>query len=120
ARRVVRDDGVEAAVGRPPDADGDARRRPAAHRLVERLADDLIDARLRLLGERLRRPDVDVDLDPVRERDALGERAQRRAEALVAEDDRLEAEREVAERADRLPMAAERARGDPLRVVEPA
>src|SRR5215216_1145028 len=59
ARTVVRDHGLDSAVGRFGDADRDLRRRATANRLVEGLADDLIDGDLRALLERLR--DLDVE-----------------------------------------------------------
>ena len=84
----------------------------------ERLADDLVERDLRVLGEVVGGLDVEVDLDLVR-RSRAGRRAPGpRAEALVAEDDRLELEREVAQRADRLALPLERARSISLRLLD--
>ena len=55
----------------------------------------------------------------VRHAELLGERADGRAEALVAQHDRLELEREVAQRADRLPLLLERRPEHLLRLVGP-
>ena len=107
-RRVVGNRRHEAAVVRPLDADGDPRRRPAAHRRVERLADDLVQRRLHLLAEQLGRGDIDVDLDLAREPDLVREPADGRLDPLVAQHDRLEAERQLAQRADRVAMPVER------------
>src|SRR2546423_883713 len=82
------------------DRDRELGRRAAPDRAVEGLADDLVERRLRALAERLGGLDVHLDPDAVREPALLAERLHRRAEALVAEDDRLEVEREVAELAD--------------------
>ena len=43
--------------------------RPSSHCLVDRLSDDLVHRRLRLLGELLGRLDVDLDPDVVRQLD---------------------------------------------------
>src|SRR3954452_3580666 len=101
---VVRDHRVDRAVLAGGDRDRDARGRAAPDREVEGLADDLVERDLRLLGQRLAAVDVEVELDPVRDPELLGERGHRRAEPLVAQDDGLQVEREVAERADRLPV----------------
>src|SRR3954465_10011067 len=45
------------------DADAQPRRRPAPDRLVQRLADDLEDRDLRVLGQVFGDADVEVDLD---------------------------------------------------------
>src|ERR671935_2834 len=63
---VVRDLRLDLAVD-SLDANRDPRRRPASDRLVDRLADDLVEADLGLLGEAVRRVEVEVDLDLVRE-----------------------------------------------------
>ena len=96
-----------------PDRDRDPRRRPAPHRLVQRLADDLVEPDLLLLAEALGSRDVDLDLDLMLEPELAGELVDRRAEALVAQHDRLDVEREVAEGADRLAVALERGHHDP-------
>src|ERR671926_403192 len=62
AGRVVGDDRVEAPVLGSCNPNRDPFRRPTPDGLVERLADDLVDARLRLLGERLSGLHLDVDL----------------------------------------------------------
>ena len=92
-------------------------RRPAADRLLERLAHDLVQRRLRALAERLGRGDVDLDLDPVLDAAVLRERVDRRREAVVAQHDRLEVEREVAQLADRRPRADERLVEDLARLL---
>ena len=69
---------------------------PRAYRPVERLADDLVERRLGLRRERLRRGDVEVDLDLPFEPELLGELAHGGREALVAQHDRLEVEGQVA------------------------
>src|SRR5437879_2950236 len=55
AGRVVGDARLEPSVVRLPHEDGQPLRRPAAHRLVQRLTDDLVQRGLRLLGESLSR-----------------------------------------------------------------
>jgi len=54
----------------------------------------------------------------VRLADLLGERVERGAEALVAQDDGLEREREVAQLADRAALPVERGREDLRRIVQ--
>src|SRR6266508_115817 len=101
ARRVVGDQRLDGAPGTLDHAHGDPRGRPAPDRLVQRLTDDLVDRDLRMLGEGLGAVDVEVDLDSVRDPELFRERAHRRAEPLVPQHDRLQLERELAERADR-------------------
>ena len=103
----------------PSAANLDPRRWPASHRLRDRLADDLVERRARLRRQRLARVDVHVDLHPVREPERLRECFHRGGEALVAEHDRLEVEREIAERADRVALPCERAVEDPGGLLEP-
>src|SRR5437763_16570278 len=69
ARAVVRDHRLDAPVLGLGHADRDSRRRPAPQRLVNRLADALVEADARVLRQRLARLDVEADLDPVREPD---------------------------------------------------
>ena len=101
------------AARRLLDRDRDLRRRPAPDRLVERLADDLVERRPAPSRRAARAAATSTSictrvLDP----ELLRERLHRRREALVAQHDRLEVEREVAQRADRLAVALERlARG---------
>src|SRR5262245_44116118 len=115
---VIGDHGLDVAPSLD-DANRDALRRPTPDRVVQRLADDLEDRDLRVLGERLRSVDVEVDLDAVRHAELLRERADGWAEALVAQYHRLQLEREVAQRADRLPLLLER-RPEHLRRLVPA
>ena len=84
------------------------RRRPAPDRLLERLAHDLVQRRLRPLAERVDQRDVERDLDPLLEAAGLRERVDCRCEAVVAQHHRLEVEGELAELADRRPRPAER------------
>ena len=56
AGAVVGDHRLDAAVRRIERPGRDPRRRPAPERLVHRLADDLVERDLRVLGERLARP----------------------------------------------------------------
>ena len=114
----------ETIVSRPPaldlaDDDGDPRRRPAQDRLVERLADDLVEADLLLLAEPLGRRDVDVDLEAVLEPQLLGELLHGGDDPLVAQHDRLDVEREVAERADRVAVLLEGGAHDLARIAGP-
>ena len=55
----------------------------------------------------------------LREPELLGERLHRRPEALVAQHDRLEVEREVAQRADRVPVPLRAPSRAPRRLLEP-
>ncbi len=82
------------------------------------LADDLVERHLRLLGERLAVVDVHVDPHPVGEAELLGEGVDGRGESLVAQDDRLQGEREVAQRADRVALAPDHAREQLLRLLD--
>src|SRR4029077_17055673 len=82
AGRVVGDHSLDAVRGLS-DTNQDARRRPAPDRVVQRLADDLEDRDLSVLGQALRRVDVEVDLDAVRHTELLGKSADGRPEALV-------------------------------------
>src|SRR5581483_1569542 len=104
---VVGDARLEAAVVGDAHRHGDARRRAAADRLIEQLADDRVDRHLRGLADTLGVLDVEVDPNLVGGADLLGDRAQRGPEALVAQHDRLEREREVAQLADRRPVPVE-------------
>ena len=65
-----------------------------------------------MLREALRGLHFEIDLDAVLHAELVGERANRRAEALVAEHDRLELEGKIAQRADRLPLLFERGAQD--------
>ena len=77
--RYVRDGGdLEARGGSTPD------------RLLERLAHDLVQRRLRLLAERVDRRHVERDLDPVLAAAGLRERVDRRGETVVAQRHRFE------------------------------
>ena len=77
--------------------------------LVDRLADDLVERGLRPLGRAPPPASTSSSIWMlVREPDLLGQRLHRRPEALVAQHDRLEVEREVAELADRLALPLER------------
>src|SRR6186997_1769124 len=73
ALAVVGDDRLEAALGRLANLDRDAGRRAAANRLVQGLADDLVQTDLAFLGEALGVVDVDVDLHLVLETELLRE-----------------------------------------------
>ena len=84
---------------------------------MEGLANDLEDRDLRVLREALRRLDLELDLDAVLHAELVGERAHRRAEALVAEHDGLELEGQVAQRADRLTLLFERGAEDSRRLL---
>ena len=99
--------GLQVAGVRLADDDRDPRRRAPQDRLVERLADDLVEADLVLLAQALGRLDVDVDLEAVLEPQLLGELLYRGDDPLVAQHDRLDVEREVAERADRVTVLLE-------------
>jgi hypothetical protein len=101
ARRVVGDRRLDAAVLRLAHLSRTAPAAGRAHRLVHSLADDLVQRRLRLLRELLRGVDVEVDAHVVRQLDLIGERADGGREALVAENDRLEVERQAAQLTDR-------------------
>ena len=63
---------------------------------------------MRLLGQVPGRFKVEIDLDLVGQTDLIGVCAHCGGEALVAQDDRLDVEGEVAQRADRLAVAVER------------
>src|SRR5438477_514128 len=102
---VVGDRRDERAVVSARERDGDPRRRPAADRLVEQLADDRVERDLRRLAELAGAVELEVDAERVRAADLVRERAQRGREALVPEHDRLEREREVAQLAARLAVA---------------
>ncbi len=91
--------------------------RLAADGLAQPLADELVERDLCALGESLARGDLDVHHDGPVEAEALGERPHGGSEALVAQHDRLEVEREVAKRVDRLPLPLEGGREDLQRVV---
>src|SRR5205085_5598127 len=84
----------------------------ASDRLVQRLADDLVESGLGLLGELLARVGVELDADAVLDRDLIGERANCGRKALVPEDDRLEVEREVSQLSDRRAVSYERPSDD--------
>ena len=73
-----------------------------------------------LCGERSAGSGLDVDLHRPLLRDLLGERPNRRLEPVIAERDRLDVERQVAERLDRLAVLLERRGQDPARIVVPA
>src|SRR5205085_8856668 len=90
------------------DAHGERLRRAAPDRAFERLADDLVERGLRPLAEHFRCGDVQLGLDAVLQAAVLRERLHGHREAVVAEDDRLEIEREVAELADRGSRARQR------------
>src|SRR5258708_23953413 len=117
---VVLDRRDEAPVRLAHHAHADPRGRPAPHGAVQRLADDLVERRLHLLAERLGRRDVHLDLDLPLEPERVRERRDGRADALVAQHDRLEVEREVAERADGVALARERVGEDLARRLEVA
>ena len=85
-----------AASRRLADRDVDPGRRPAAHGLVDRLAHDLVERRLRMLPELLCMVDLELDLDVVPGRESPDERLDSGREAELAERLRLEV---VAERA---------------------
>ena len=85
---------------------------------VEGLADDLVEHDLGPARQRVGGVDVEVHDDALRKLDLVGERLHGGPEALIAEDDRLESEREVAQLADRLSLAADRPGEDLLRVVD--
>src|SRR5206468_7333992 len=93
---VVFDHRLDRAVGLLGDPHRDAARRPAPSRLGQCLADHLVERDLRALGELLAEVDVEVDANLLRDAEPLGEASYRRSETLVAEDDRLEVERQVA------------------------
>src|SRR6266545_2960984 len=118
--RVVRDHGLDASARDLADAHRNARRRTTANRLMDRFPDDLVDRDLSVLGKRLRALDLEVDLDAVRHAELVRQRPNRRSEALVAKHDRLELEREVAQRADRLALLLERRAQDAVRLLGPA
>src|SRR5215207_11463974 len=108
AGTIVHDHGLDRAAVDRADSDADSSWWPAANSLVDRFADDLVERNLRALRERLARRNVEIHLDPVRECNLVGERLHGRREALVAKDDRLQREREVAQLADRLSLTLER------------
>ena len=87
---------------------------------IEGLADDLVEDDLGPARQRVSGLDVEVYDDALRKLDLVGERLNRRPEALVAEDHWLEGERQVTQLADRLPLAADRLAEDLLRVVDAA
>jgi hypothetical protein len=62
---------------------------------------------------------LELELNLVRQAGLVGERPDGRREPLVPQDDRLDVEREVAQRADRLAVPLERRGEHALRVVEP-
>src|SRR3954468_15339548 len=117
-RPVVGDHRLDAPVVARRDRHGDPGWRSTAKRLVECLADDLVERHLGALGKLLAGVDVEVDAQPGRDAELLGQRADGRHEALVPEDDRLEREREVAQRADRVALAVDHAREQLLRLVD--
>src|SRR5919201_3602794 len=90
------------------DPNRDPGRRSAPDRLRDGLTDYLVERDLRLLGELRAAVEVEVELHLVREPDLIRERPHRRSEPLVAEHDRLDVERQVAQRADRLAVALQR------------
>ena len=93
-------------------------RRPSANRLLEQLADDRVERDLRGLAQALRLGDVQVDPQAVRRTDLVGKGVERSREPLVAQHDRFEREREVAELPNRRPLPVERAREHLLGVLE--
>ena len=99
--------------GRDLEAGG----RPAANRLLERFAHDLVERGLGPLAELVDQRDVERDRDPVLAAAGLHERVDRRREPVVAQGDRLEVEGEVAELSDRRPRAGQRAVEDLARLV---
>ena len=89
----------------------------AANRLVQRLANDLVESGLRFFGELVAGLNGDVHVDVVRDLDLVGERTDGHHEAVVTEDHGLEVEREVPELADRRAVAFECARDDLARLL---
>ena len=88
-------DGDVPAVVRRDDADREVLRRAAANRGLDGLTHDLVERRLGALAERLGGGDVDLDLDAVLEASILRQGVHRHRQAVVAQHDRLEVEREV-------------------------
>src|SRR5471032_2671721 len=113
---VIGDDRLDASVRGGGDAYLHPRRRPATDRLVEEFADDRVEGYLTGFAEDLRLVDGEVDLERVRLADLRRERLEGGAEALVAQHDGLEGEREVAQLADRAALPVERG-GENLRCI---
>ena len=91
--------GLVAEVGVSRHDDRHTGRAPVG-RLAERLAQDLIEGDLRPLAEGGSGPDVHVDVDLARALELVGELAHGDLEVGVAQHDRLDGEREVAELLD--------------------
>src|SRR4029079_13580229 len=85
------------------------------------LADDRVHRDLRRLAERVGAVELElhVRVRAVRQH-LVGQLAQRRREAVVAQHDRLQCERQVAQLPDRLSLPFERGADDLARLVEPA
>src|SRR5262249_60281210 len=94
--------------GRRLDADRDPGRRAPADGLADRLPAGLVAPDLRLFGQIARRVEIEIDLNLARKSDLLRKRADGGRKPFVSQDDRLDVEGEVAQRADRLAMALER------------
>ena len=109
AHAVVVDLGRVAAAVDGADRDADPLRL-SLHGLVQRLADDLVERDLRLLAEPL--AGLDVRRDGIRYDASICSPSalHGRGEPVVAQDERLDREREVAQRADRVALALERGR----------
>ena len=107
---VVGDAELDAALLERARRDLDVRAAGVLDGVRRRLLGDPVERDLRLAVERVDRARIDVDRDLVRLRELVGELAERRGEAVVAQRDRLERERERAQRADDASCSA-RARG---------
>src|SRR5205823_2941782 len=101
-------------------ADLEAGGRPAANRLLERLARDLVQRRLLPLAERVDGADVEGDRHRVLADARLAESIEGSGEAVIAQDDRLEVEGEVAQLADGGARPQECAVDDALSLLEVA
>src|SRR5204863_1113728 len=80
AGAVVRDYGFDPSVAGLGHAERDPVRRASPQRLVHGLANDLVEADASVLGQAVRSLEVEVELDPVRDPDLVGERLHGRRE----------------------------------------
>ncbi len=109
AAAVVGDAELDAALLERARGDVDARAAGVLDGVRRRLLRDAVERDLCLPVECVDGRGVDHDLDLVRFRELTGELAERRREAVVAQRDRLERERQRAQRADDAPAVLERA-----------
>src|SRR5262249_8805562 len=78
---------------------------------------DLVQRGLRLLGELFAGVGVELDVHAVLDRELIRQCPDRRREALIAQDDRLQVEREIAKLTDRRSVSHERSSDDLARLL---